>query len=144
MRKDLDEKLCAKYPKIFADRHGDMRETLMCWGFDCGDGWYWLIDKLCSNLQWNTDKNNRDGNYPQVVAVQVKEKFGTLRFYVDSATPEQHAVISFVESLSYSVCESCGTTKNLGTTSGWIRVLCEDCSKEQKNIRPGSFQKLLH
>ena len=133
MKKELDEKLCAKYPKIFADRHGDMRETLMCWGFDCGDGWYWLIDKLCSNLQWNTDKNNRDGEYPQVVAVQVKEKFGGLRFYVQGGTSEQHAVISFVESLSYSVCESCGTTKNMGRTSGWIASICEDCSKEQKN-----------
>ena len=59
MRKELDEKLCAKYPKIFADRHGDMRTTAMCWGFECGDGWYWLIDSLCSNLQWNTDNNNK-------------------------------------------------------------------------------------
>ena len=133
MKKELDDKLCAKYPKIFANRHGDMRETLMCWGFDCGDGWYWLIDKLCSNLQWDTDKNNRDGKYPQVVAAQVKEKFGGLRFYVESASSEQHAVIGFAESLSYYVCESCGTTKNMGRTSGWIRCICEDCSKDDRN-----------
>jgi len=87
MRKELDEKLCAKYPKIFANRNGDKRKTLMCWGFSCGDGWYWLLDRLCSNLQWDTDKNNRDEKYPQIVAMQVKEKFGGLRFYVESATP---------------------------------------------------------
>lgn len=133
MRKELDEKLCAKYPLIFADRHGDKKETLMCWGFDCGDGWYWLIDKLCAQLQWNTDKNNRDGEYPQVVAVQVKEKFGGLCFYVQSATREQYATISFAESLSYGICEHCGTTKNMGRTSGWIRNICEDCSKDDKN-----------
>jgi len=133
MRKELDEKLCAKYPKIFVNRHGDMRTTCMCWGFACGDGWYWLIDRLCSNLQWNTDKNNRDGKYPQVVASQVKEKFGGLCFYVESATPEQYAVISFAETLSNYTCEVCGTTKNIGHTKGWITTLCEDCAVDSKN-----------
>ena len=105
----------------------------MCWGFACDDGWYWLIDNLCSKLQWDTDKNNRDGEYPQVVATQVKEKFGGLRFYVQSATREQYAVISFAESLSYEICEECGSTKNLGRTIGWIKVLCQDCAMDTKH-----------
>ena len=40
MRKELDEKLCEKYPLIFKNRHADMTETAMCWGFECGDGWF--------------------------------------------------------------------------------------------------------
>jgi hypothetical protein len=47
MRKDLDEALCAKYPLIFKDRNADMRTTAMCWGFECGDGWYNILDTLC-------------------------------------------------------------------------------------------------
>lgn len=129
MKKELDYKLCEKYPKIFAKRNGDKRETRMYGGFTCGDGWYGLIDQLCGNLQWNTDHNGQ----PQVVAEQVKEKFGTLRFYVESATPEQHAVIRFVEQLSAHICEFCGTTKNMGKTSVWLRNLCEDCSKDQRH-----------
>mgnify|MGYP003338238573 FL=1 len=50
MRKELDEKLCEKYPLIFKNRHGDMRTTAMCWGFDVGDGWYNIIDVLCGML----------------------------------------------------------------------------------------------
>lgn len=50
MRKELDEALCAKYPEIFRDRHKPMTETAMCWGFACGDGWYAVIDTLCSLL----------------------------------------------------------------------------------------------
>ena len=50
MRKELDEKLCEKYPLIFKNRHADMTETAMCWGFECGDGWYNLIDVLCGLL----------------------------------------------------------------------------------------------
>ena len=137
MTKELDEKLCAKYPKIFVNRHGDMKETLMCWGFECGDGWYWLIDNLCSHLQFNTDKNNSGGNEgrnPQIVAVQVKEKFGGLRFYTEGASTGQHAVISFAESLSYHICENCGSTKNVGhTTMGWIQTLCEECKGDSKS-----------
>jgi len=188
MTKELDEKLCKKYPKIFANRYGDMRTTCMVWGMECGDGWYNIIDSLCSNLQWNTDKNNQDyimknkflrkfipflikishkipgkynfksrkknplvklrgflvGNlskwrseqefiyveahrYPQIVASQVKEKFGGLRFYVEGATDAQYAVISFVESLSYKVCERCGSMKDIGRTEGWISTICKEC-----------------
>ena len=50
MRKDLDEALCAKYPLIFKDRNGNMQHTAMCWGFECGDGWYNIIDTLCGIL----------------------------------------------------------------------------------------------
>ena len=50
MRKELDEALCAKYPLVFRDRHAPMQATAMCWGFDCGDGWYTIIDVLCGML----------------------------------------------------------------------------------------------
>jgi hypothetical protein len=50
MKRELDEALCAKYPLIFKDRNADMRTTAMCWGLDCGDGWYNIIDVLCGKL----------------------------------------------------------------------------------------------
>jgi hypothetical protein len=50
MRRELDEALCAKYPLIFKDRNADMRTTAMCWGLECGDGWYNIIDVLCGLL----------------------------------------------------------------------------------------------
>ena len=130
MKKELDEKLVKKYPKIFRDRYEDMQLTAMCWGFDCSDGWYKLIDNLCSNLQWNIDKNH----YPQVIASQVKEKYGGLKFYVQSANDKQHAVISFAEGLSYSICEQCGAYEGVycstnGTHAGWIKTLCLKCAK---------------
>jgi hypothetical protein len=50
MKKELDEALCAKYPLIFKDRNADMRTTAMCWGIECGNGWYNIIDTLCGLL----------------------------------------------------------------------------------------------
>jgi hypothetical protein len=62
MRRELDEKLCEKYPLIFKNRNAPMTETAMCWGFECGDGWYNIIDVLCGLLcaDYNSAKNRYD------------------------------------------------------------------------------------
>jgi len=129
MKKELQEKLFKKYPKIFAQRYLSMEQTAMCWGIDTGDGWYWLIDQLCEYLQFQTDNNKS----PQVEASQVKEKFGGLRFYVSGADDRQYSAIRFAEFLSYSICEDCGTTKEVSQNkTGWIRSLCPKCRKINK------------
>jgi len=126
MRTELDMRLCEKYPKIFADRGADMRSTAMCWGFECGDGWYWLIDQLCGLLQGRIDANPHL-NIPQPIAVQIKEKFGGLRFYVTTADEQTYGMIDFAEHLSNSICEECGTTIDVGRTNGWIMTICKPC-----------------
>lgn len=180
MKQELEEQLYTKYPKIFQDKNKSCQETCMCWGISCDDGWYWLLDNLCSQLQYNTDNNNHtyipatrkdkiknyirllitdllrkltfikykykkpilkylrsieinkikveSGRYPQIIAAQVKEKFGGLRFYINGGTNEQYDTISFAESLSYNICENCGSTKNVTTEGkGWIKSLCKKC-----------------
>lgn len=63
------------------------------------------------------------------VAVQVKEKFGTLRFYVQGASEEHYNYISFAESMSGNTCEECGSPgKRLGR--GWIYTACEKHAKD--------------
>ena len=77
MKEELEKMLFERYPKIFGNKDKPMTETCMCWGIECPDSWFDMLDSLCKALQWDTDKND----YPQIVADQVKEKFGTLRFY---------------------------------------------------------------
>jgi hypothetical protein len=60
------------------------------------------------------------------VVVQVKEKFGTLRFYVDGASREQDRYISFAEGLSSTICEECGSMHAETYTMGWHRTLCRE------------------
>lgn len=132
MREELDKKLVEKYPKIFANRHGDMRETLMCWGFECGDGWYNIIDQLCANIQHYTDWNNENRakgfkqykEVTQVIAVQVKEKFGTLRFYYDGGDDKIDGMVRMAEAMSAVMCEECGAP-GYQRSGGWIRTLCD-------------------
>lgn len=127
MKKELQEKLFHKYPKIFRQRTLPMTETAMCWGIDTGEGWYFLIDTLCELLQWDIDKNG----HPQIEASQVKEKFGTLRFYTNGSNERQEGYINFAEYLSGFICEECGSNKDVKQSKGvWIYTRCSDCMKK--------------
>jgi hypothetical protein len=123
MHKLLEQKLVEKYPKLFKDYGGDMRQTCMAWGLACGKGWFLLLDELCSKLS----------KYDDVVAAQVKEKFGTLRFYINGTPPDKfdeiHAIINEFETKSGETCESCGQP---GTRKGgsWVKTSCDSCDEK--------------
>lgn len=105
MREELDDLLCQRYPRIFADRHRPVTESSMAWGFEVGDGWFDLIDALCEQLQFSTDYNKA----PQLRAAQVKEKFGTLSFYWrGEASQAQRGMIALAGTMSARICEKCG------------------------------------
>lgn len=132
MKAELQKKIYEKYPKIFGQKDLPMTDTCMCWGIECGDGWYWLLDMLCQAVQDHVE-SRQDGSKDshQVEAVQVKEKFGGLRFYVNSADAEVYGMISLAEQMSYNICEKCGSTENIQRTKGgWITYLCPKCLKE--------------
>lgn len=160
MKKELDNYLVEKYPKIFINRYGDMKETAMCWGFEHGDGWFWLLDQLCDSIQEYIDTNNKykkeeDKKIPQVVASQVKEKFGTLNFYFSGGDSYTDGMVRMAENMSSNICEFCGSTEEVGTTQGWISTICKNCYdnssdrisnrlwKENKSNIPSELSKEL-
>ena len=137
MTPDHDKLLCERYPKIFEDRHASIQTSLMAFGFEVGDGWFDLIDRLCARLQELSD----EAVAPQVVAVQVKEKFGTLRFYVRASNDEQMAAIAAAERESKGICEICGTTGGLVVTSGYFMTRCEAHTPPEA-VSPAEYLKL--
>jgi len=131
MREELDSLLCQKYPKMFVNRNKSMQETCMYWGFECSDGWFDLIDKLCESIQSYIDNNSHapDKIIPQVTVDQVKEKFGTLRFYTTGGDRLIDGMIWFAESMSGRICETCGAPgKTRGR--GYIYTACNEHAKE--------------
>ena len=131
MDKKLDNYLVEKYPKIFINRYGDKKETAMCWGFEHRDGWFWILDQLCDSIQSYIDNNNpyrkEEDKIPQVVATQIKEKFGILNFYYSGGDEYIGGMIRFAEYMSMNICEFCGSTENIGNTKGWVYTICKDC-----------------
>jgi len=67
---------------------------------------------------------------PQVIAMQVKEKFGTLRFYYNGGDAVVRGMTSMAESMSAVTCEICGSPgKSRG--GSWITTLCDKHAEEK-------------
>ena len=63
--------------------------------------------------------------------VQIKEKFGGLRWYDDGAPKEVFDIINKYEDISYTTCIQCGKPATL-ITKGWISPFCDDCAKSTR------------
>lgn len=132
MKKELDEALCKDFPRLFGDRFADMRETAMCWGFECGDGWEPLIRELAVFIEYINKNLLTSKNY--IISSQVKEKYGTLSFYV-SSVPSKYADVVFdaidkAERKSAKICEVCGKRGKL-RGKGWYYTACLKHAKGQ-------------
>ena len=84
MRKELEEKLVKRFPSWF-NVNGDARHSLMPFGFQCGDGWYNILWRLCVDMEPMVIGLEKETG-ERFEVVQVKEKLGTLRFYVSHHT----------------------------------------------------------
>jgi hypothetical protein len=120
---EMQEYFPKVFPKIFTGQYG---------GIAIGTGWFDILNSACQLIQshcdWQKDK------CPQVVAAQVKEKFGGLRFYVDGGDEYTHGIISMAEQMSGKVCEECGTPGETGG-KGWISTLCPTHRAERDAAR---------
>lgn len=113
------------YPALYRQHAWPMSQTAMCWNFDCGTGWFSIIDDLSRRI---TELDKRDGT--QTEAVQVKEKFGTLRFYVNAESDAVSEAIREAEERSATTCEMCGLPGQL-REGGWLRTLCDECAEKR-------------
>jgi len=124
MSPNLDHTLCERYPRILVNRHPIPQTPAMCWGFECGDGWFNILDQLFKIIQQHIDLKAKAGKeVTQVVAVQVKEKFGGLRFYYDGGDEKIFGMVRMAEAMSYKTCETCGNPGEL-KNEGWMKVCC--------------------
>lgn len=126
-----------KYPEMFANPYG---------GFAVGPGWWPIIEALCSQISSYTKwKNNtrdallKDNPYKHkipeavepVVVMQIKEKFGGLRFYYDGGDEHIGGMVRMAESWAARHCEECGKPGE-SRSGGWIRTLCDEHEAERQ------------
>lgn len=176
MEFDLDKRLSETYPLILSQKYKGTPADPFYFGFECGPGWFNIIDRLCRNIQNHIDQRAEDHNravahnkmrdemlagdftefenrfvklshgdtdwvernraeilakpWPvpelveQVVAAQVKEKFGTLRFYYDGGDEYVSGMVRMAEAMSGCTCEQCGAPGKSYNT-GWMQTMCE-------------------
>ena len=124
MKKEFDEQLVKNYPNLYRKRYNSMADTCMCWGFECGDGWWNIINELSAGLEAEILKLPEEERQ-YCTAEQVKEKYGTLRFYMSSETDAMSALIRIAEKKSEKTCEVCGKDGIMRGNS-WFFVACEE------------------
>lgn len=124
MNAEHTAKLFQDFPYIYRGRKDSPKGSLMCFGFSCGDGWYSLIYELSASLEKHVRANYR---VVDVEVKQVKEKFGSLRFYISGGDEYVHNLITEAEMKSAVTCENCGQPGKLHRI-GWLRTLCDLCA----------------
>lgn len=77
----MKDEVLEKHKDIFKEYFEEtMKTSCMVWGLEIPEAWVPIIDELCEawkSFGWVQG----DAQKPQLIAEQVKEKFGTLRFY---------------------------------------------------------------
>jgi len=147
-----EKELVAKYPDILSRCGGDIQETCLAWGMEHGDGWANLLESLLKSIDEECKRINSkyDDLEFRIVAEQIKEKYGSIRFYFDilyclDPSEEQRididvslsridGMVRMAENLSSMTCEVCGLT---GKKSKDIfpHVRCSKCANGESDAK---------
>jgi hypothetical protein len=104
---------------------------------NCEDGWRDLLGRCCARIEAAL----AEGGALRVL--QIKEKFGALRFYwsgdmPDAAKARVEDAIALAVARSACTCEICGAEGHLYNLDGWLATACPEHAKGELNpIRPG-------
>lgn len=112
-------------------------EPYELFGIECGDGWKSLYQPI---IDYINDYNSKvDKEEDKIEILQIKEKFGRLRIYVSQHNDELNNMIRDAEEKSDETCEMCGSTTDVGHTSGYIITCCKDCAQNMSNRSKRSY-----
>ena len=123
MRKELERRLVERWPTWFKTG-GDIRHTAMPRGFTHDDGWFDIVWRLCGDLEPLVAQLEQEIGC-QFEVLQVKEKFGGLRFYVNRKSDAIRQRIEAAIQESLHTCEVCGQPGTL-RENGLIKTLCDE------------------
>lgn len=126
MNQILEDLLYERWPELYRGRSEPITQNLMAFGFECEAGWYDLLDALSGVLTEHADACGRGS--PKVT--QVKEKYGTLRYYVWATDEFDDGSIAMAEELSGRICEVSGAPGRLHRRGGWYRTLSPQVALE--------------
>lgn len=131
MKQKLENQLLEDFSWLETRDNSYMEEKLgFCVAMECDDGWYDLIHDLCQDIQNYCNTNNV--NTDNLRLLQVKEKFGLLRFYhiLDKNNDAVYLdgiedIVIKYEKLSGHICEICGDNGETQVYHGWLKTLCQ-------------------
>lgn len=148
-----------KFPLLF-NHSENSQEPFALFGFECGEGWYDIVYNMCAamygdytsatymlnetvsrikqlgdredlielKLKYEASQSKAAKKLPLIA--QVKEKFGTLRVYLDGGSNTPRGIAEMAEKMSEVTCEACGNKGKL-YTMGWHKTVCYEHAIER-------------
>lgn len=176
MTRELEERLAADFPHVFSALalrtthtldemlRADLRAKphIATFGIETLDGWYGIIRRLAEKIDpWCAATGAR--------ALQVKEKYAGLRFYLTPArdakpsyelrdeganlvsiapiasNEEVNRAIDEAEEESERTCENCGAPGTEREHNYWLSTRCDDCDDPAKRFiaRTENIERIL-
>ena len=143
MNEKLEKQLVESYQKLFPDTSSTEEHSCMCYGCQCNDGWFKIIDEACKKL-------SKFSEY--IYLSQIKEKFGELRIYYDYRTDVsqrekktiQDALVEITteaSNQSLKQCEICGEKANFCVRLDG-KLFKTLCSKHQSDMNYSVYTNL--
>lgn len=124
MNRDYKQ-LVQKYPKILANAR-----------IEAPPYWYDTIEDLCASIQDYIDNGHvyiegKEVHKPQIECLQIKQKFGTFRFYTNVQDLTVNGMIKMAAHICENTCQRCGSRQDIGyTRTNWVEVCCKSCASE--------------
>lgn len=118
MKLEYCEKLCRDFPRLY---------NRLTFYFECGDGWFDLIYVLSKKLMSEIERAEKNGKQVDFYATQVKEKYGTLRYYSGLSYDFLDGIIEEAEEKSATICDQCGKAGEIRDHCNWYYTMCERC-----------------
>jgi|688.fasta_scaffold804091_1 hypothetical protein len=140
MSPELEEKLVTDFSELFHRIRTHPTTNTRYYGCETGDGWFQLVYQLCDTISSYVKHEKEQGRDVAVKVLQVKEKFGGLRFYIEGGDDFVRGAIELAENLSTHICETTGRPGQLcRKPSGWFVTLC---SEEAEKIQAVPYKSI--
>jgi len=123
----LEQEAFKKYPLVCVGGHRVEPMKVTPFG-QVGIGWNSILIHLLARIQNHLEHNPKLQKGFRIA--QVKEKYGTLRFYTDGGDAYIEGAIDMAEGMSCSTCELCGNPGTTKEKQGWVNTFCVPCRKK--------------
>jgi hypothetical protein len=128
VRPELEQQILTRWPDWFLSR-GDVKSSLMGFGFQHGDGWFQLLVETLERIEPEVELWNRElsASGARFEIVEVKQKFGELRIIGMPTNAAIFKAFLDAQQRSRTICENCGAPGRL-LEDGWFQTLCQSCA----------------
>lgn len=138
---EKNQDLCKKYPFLIP-RNRFSGEVVEDYDYSyteldaMPDGWRKAFgEKMCEEIQYELEKIKLEHGEFNYCILQIKEKYGSLRWYTNYSTEAIDKIVRKYEKLSERICINCGAAATK-ISLGWISPYCDECAgKVSRNYK---------